>query len=727
MAINQAKFLQPLRSKAIYDNYDAALAALETMRANLTGVDEADGISVVVRYHAVENGGAIVKSLFGIFHTGTNSFTTYSFDDKSMKELYETIDGLGDEIDALTGTTSTSGIIDTKIEAAINALDASETGEGELVKVTVEQTNGAVSNVSVDEEDLAAKFTAVEKSISDETAAREAGDKTLQDNITAAEGRIGALETAIGEGGSVEAQITAAIQELDATVGEGSVAEGKHVSVQVVEVDGKITEVNVNESDIASAAALAGVDGRLATAEGTIATLNGDENTTGSVKEQIKVAKEALQAEIDAVSAEAKSYEMVKVTGEELAALGANVQEAYQLYETVGTASTKAGEAIKIYKDTSLKSVSFADQILTFTYILADGSENVVNVDVSSFLDENEFIDGLQVVDHKVSVKIADGSEKFLTVDANGLKLSGVQTAINDTIATEVGKLDAYVTSADNEYVTVKVVETDGKITAVNVDELGLGNELDRIDSAITAETAAREADKADLEGKIASAKTDLEGQIASAKTDLEAAIEEVSDSLSAVSGSYLTNITVNGVAGSVANNMATVTVDGGDVALSTEYASVTYASVEGKTFTAAKAGDTIDAAIKAVDTNVATLLDAVLENEATTAAAITAINTAAGLSENATYTPNASANYIADATNLVDADNKLDAAIKVNADAIEETKNAAISVVAGNGIEITENGTEKTIAVKADKTVFTVEDGTLKLSEKANIDCGTF
>lgn len=50
---------------------------------------------------------------------------------------------------------------------------------------------------------------------------------------------------------------TNAINSLDATVGSTSVESGKHVAVQVVEVDGILTTLTVTENDIASAAALA--------------------------------------------------------------------------------------------------------------------------------------------------------------------------------------------------------------------------------------------------------------------------------------------------------------------------------------------------------------------------------------------------------------------------------------------------------------------------------------
>ena len=76
------------------------------------------------------------------------------------------------------------------------------------------------------------------------------------------EDRIADLETAVGEGGSVETQITDAIAELDANVTSAEVEEGKGVQVQVVEVDGVITTVAVtgnynNAYDAKGAAATA--------------------------------------------------------------------------------------------------------------------------------------------------------------------------------------------------------------------------------------------------------------------------------------------------------------------------------------------------------------------------------------------------------------------------------------------------------------------------------------
>ena len=83
------------------------------------------------------------------------------------------------------------------------------------------------------------------------------------------ETRLQAVETAVGEGGSVDAQITNKIAELDADVTSTAVEEGKGVQVQVVEVDGKVTTVAVtgnydNAYDAKGAAATAETNAKAA-------------------------------------------------------------------------------------------------------------------------------------------------------------------------------------------------------------------------------------------------------------------------------------------------------------------------------------------------------------------------------------------------------------------------------------------------------------------------------
>lgn len=98
---------------------------------------------------------------------------------------------------------------------------------------------------------------------------------------------------------------------------------------------------------------------------------------------------------------------------------------------------------------------------------------------------------------------------------------------------------------------------------------------------------------------------------------------------------------------------------------LSNNYISVVYPEDTGdKTFIPAISGQTLDEAVFAVETNVATLTQSVLENEEVTAAALTKHNESCGFDENANYIVNENATYISAATSLADADNLLNDAI---------------------------------------------------------------
>ena len=79
-----------------------------------------------------------------------------------------------------------------------------------------------------------------------------------------------------------------------------------------------------------------------------------------------------------------------------------------------------------------------------------------IEVNVKDLVDVYTAGNGLDLTDNKFSVKIAEGSEAFLSVDANGLKLSGVQSAIDtakqgaiDAAAEAAKKYDSKAEAAD--------------------------------------------------------------------------------------------------------------------------------------------------------------------------------------------------------------------------------------------------------------------------------------
>ena len=75
---------------------------------------------------------------------------------------------------------------------------------------------------------------------------------------------------------------------------------------------------------------------------------------------------------------------------------------------------------------------------LIFTWNIIESTDEdgtihykTVEVDVKDLVDVYTAGNGLELTENAFSVKLAEGSESFLTVDANGVKLSGVQTAID--------------------------------------------------------------------------------------------------------------------------------------------------------------------------------------------------------------------------------------------------------------------------------------------------------
>ena len=334
------------------------------------------------------------------------------------------------------------------------------------------------------------------------------GDKIalyLGNELIASGNTVAALEAEISRAKAEEKRISDKLEAL-AGNGEGSVVE------QIANALAEAKEYTNEKVSAETSAREAAVSALTETVEANKADIEG---ALAEAVEALEVADEAeaaaraaadsfLSGKIDTMIADAKTYSIVKMTE----GLAANVKEAYKLVDDDGTQS---GATIEIYKDSSLKSVALSGQKLQFTYILADGTEDTVGVDVSSFLAESEFADGLQVVDHVVSVKIAEDSESFLTVDEAGVKLSGVQTAINTAVEAEHDRAVSAETELNNAIVAeAKRADEAEKALGVRID-----NEITARENADNAITAKMASDKSELEGMIAAASASATTKVA--------------------------------------------------------------------------------------------------------------------------------------------------------------------------------------------------------------------
>lgn len=468
----QTKTIQLLRSSALYTPTTAgegvsAKTALENAKAALIALSgRKDGEIVLARYQ--ETGGEI-KSLLGIYHTSPDLGNGQGTDgaDVSYTDGWTFLQDI---------TSSSDGL------AALQAeLDATQAGAGLNTDGSYIQTQNA-----------------------------------------------NALEI-IGVSGSAATSLMSAIEKIAAHIGgldKTASAENGKVVTTVTQVNGLVSETKEDvkslqlggySKDTSATGAIASTDTvntALSKLENTIAanavhsndqsiTVTAEANNGGT---NIEVAIDATTIVKDSTSHYLKgNYTLHQLNSSELAALSDdNVKEAYRL-QTIG-GSAAIGDVVKIYKDSSLNEVYLGastdtidaqtgvitkntvtdPQSMNFAYHLADGTYSLVKIDVSKFLTQSEFADGLQVTGGVVSVKVDSASGKVrtgatptgvtpgsaddsglvdvLTVSSSGVKVDNIQAAIN------YATTNLAVSAEGDNYITAAVDANNNKKINVTAD-----------------------------------------------------------------------------------------------------------------------------------------------------------------------------------------------------------------------------------------------------------------
>ena len=166
-------------------------------------------------------------------------------------------------------------------------------------------------------------------------------------------------------------------------------------------------------------------------------------------------------------------------------------------------------------KDGMLDSATYnaKTHILTLTFNTAAGKTEPINVDLGTLVDTYTAGNGLYFSDegnHNFAIKIATDSESFLSVDANGLKISGIAAAISSAKSDLEGKISAEKTRAEKAEsaldgrLDIIEGEGEGSIKKAVKDEQdraeGAESALsDRIDNLVTS--SHTHANKAVLDG----------------------------------------------------------------------------------------------------------------------------------------------------------------------------------------------------------------------------------
>lgn len=585
MANNNLQNIRFLRNGSLYADHATALSNLTSQQL----AAEQDGSIILARYGS----GNEVKTLVGVvyFNGSNKSLTIFDIDGASadVQELREEINaklGAGitsantatAQLAALSGNSSTDTSATTSVEGAKKYADALKEGmdytgvtTGEGVYVTnVTETDGIVSAT-----------TATLPSVTGEVESKKVVMSVSEDKG----------EIAVTKG---------TIESSDKTVVIGDLTEGNGIDFKV-NIDGEtlIADTSTGVISVASAA---------------LTQYVGDEDTI----------------HISAVDSATNTKTISSpLTISATTPTEANVKEQYNL---VGASGNTIGATIKIYKDSSLYNVYLGhmddtiagdppvvtsgtgDTALCFIYHKEDGSYELVPVNVESFLEESEFESGVTATNHIVHGVVDSTSEKdsqstpvdFLTVGADGFKISGIKDEIDRKLNAIVDGLDADK-SGSTEHITVNVVEENGIITTVTVEEDNIANADDlaelsgktvtaltstngsitaQIDDAAGCKTynIQTDADKIQMSGfsadnasalsgiaesdsiatafeKTNTVITENERVTASALTDLDTRVDTISGDVDTIKEQYVSGVSVNNKAVTVTNHVASISI----------------------------------------------------------------------------------------------------------------------------------------------------------------------
>lgn len=347
---------------------------------------------------------------------------------------------------------------------------------------------------------------------------------------------------------AIEDEATRAI-EIESALAQGLVGEEnraieaeEQLQGEIWAVDAKVSEQgnSLNDAINANAQAIADETARATQAEDNNRNLinamdtaykAADTATNTKLDNEITRAKAAEKTNADAIVVEADRNDaqdtlISNLQSSKVSTVNLVQDPDNELHYTLMVDSTNAGE-ISIPKDRFLKQAYYDPQkkSLIFIFVTEDG-EQTVPVDISDLVDTYTAGNGLSLANNKFSITIDSTSDSYLTVGANGIKLSGVAAAIN--------KLDTDYKAADTATLNSAKAYTDTKAS-------GITDTVTQLQSDIEAEEIRA---------------TDVENRLAGQIFALDAAKQErlvSGETIKTVNGSSLLgagNIVIEGGSG---------------------------------------------------------------------------------------------------------------------------------------------------------------------------------
>ena len=435
--MSKIKHIHLFRNGIVLENRDKAVAKLKEF-INGDKYDDLDGVAILARYNSTSNG---VQTLVGFVYGGdtrNNNKSITIFDNEGSKSDTNTeINNLRKDIETQIQNTLTSATAYT--DTKIATLDADDSPVDNNFVTSVSESDG--------------KITVQRAAVSSST-------KTVL--VTKAEGKSGGVSLDVNIDGA-----TIVKNDTNGKISVASAALTQYIGKDAV----KVSEVDDRNNKTVSL------------------EINGDDKV-------LSQTQDGLSATLSLI------YEP---TNRKLKLIGKNSEEPISNIDT--TDFVKDG----MLNDTAVFTASATTQSITFSrssnkheysgltkenhylafeFKISSGESSSYNYEIlnaTSIIDVYKNGNGLELTDHTFSVKKAYGSEGFLTIDENGVKISGVTAAIAAAAAsakTEVKKatddqhIDVTSAATENGHVTYTIssnnIASATELTTVK-EKVGLG------------------------------------------------------------------------------------------------------------------------------------------------------------------------------------------------------------------------------------------------------------
>lgn len=412
------KHIHLFRNGTVLDDRDSAVVKLNEF-INGSKYDDLDGVAILARYKSASNG---VQTLVGFVYggDGTNSKSITIFDNEGSKSDTNTeINNLRKEIETQIQNTLTSANTHTNEEIA--KLDVDDSPVDNNFVASVSESDG---KITVQRAAVASPTKTVSVTKADGGGVNL--DVNIDNSTIVKDSESGALSVA-------SAALTQYVGENAVTVSSADTSNNKTVSLKINSGD-KVLSQDTN---------------------GLSATLS-IEYDSSSRKLQLKGNGGNIISDIDATAFVKDG--MLNDTA--VFTASATTQSI-----TFGEKETITDPVPKSSNTHEYSGLTINHHYLAFEFKISSGESSSYNYEI---LDATDIIDvynngnGLELTDHTFSVKKADDSEGFLTIDENGVKISGVADAIAAAAAsakTEVKK------ATDDQHIDVTSAATDGHVT----------------------------------------------------------------------------------------------------------------------------------------------------------------------------------------------------------------------------------------------------------------------